>query len=285
MTRYQPGDTYRVSLDTTQPGDPPVRVDADAVTLTITQPDGTIEVHDLDSLPDPGPVMHSGLGAYYYDAAIAAGTTLYRWNAVGSDPFPWTVVEGDQVYAAALGLRLLSLDEAKDALKYRRNLDNGQDDDLINDLIDTVTGDIEGLCGPVLPRLVTEPLRSGGCLSVLRQWPVIELVSVDGDEDPAGGLAGVDLVDAEIGTYTSTVAGVLVYRAGRVLTPAGIRTGAREWIKHRWRGGTQRSAATPGAILTTDDYQARDDNPGSVTYGMPFEVADALRDYVQGRMA
>lgn len=288
MTRYQPGDTVRFVLDTTQPGPPAVRVDADTVALTVTDPDGVAHDYAIGT-----GVVHSGLGAYYHDHTLiaTAGTTTYRWNAVGTDPFPWTVVEGDQVYARPPGARLLSLDEAKAAMKYKPSSDTGADDDLIEDLIDTVTERIEAVCGPVIPRNVTDTIITGyRQYSTLRQWPVISLVSLDGDDDPDGALASITLLNSgEVGEYRTLYGnypwggGQLVYRVGRDPVPAGIRDAAREWIKHRVRGGIQRSAASPGTIMTTDDYQARDDSLGS-THGIPLEVVDSLRPYLRPGM-
>lgn len=295
MTRYEPDDTYRVSLDTTQNQDGTlVRVDADTVTLVITHPDGTTETH---ALTGPEPVIRFAIGSYYYDATIAAaGTTMYRWNAVGSDPSPWTVVESSQVYAATAGPRLLSLDEAKDALSFRAATDDGSKDDALNDLIDEITGKVESITGPVLPRTVTERVMVlsdwRGRYLLLRQWPVIDLVSFDGDDDPAGAVAAFTIDDPQIGKVRlSSLAigaypegqGMLTYRAGRVPTPPPIRSATREWIKHRWRGSQQRSAATPGSIMTTDDYQARNPEQGP-TYGIPLEVADDLRPYARPGM-
>lgn len=304
MTRYQPGDTYRVSLDTTQPGPPLVRVDADTVTLTITHPNGTTTIAKHPHVDTFADVIHSGLGAYYFDTEIqAAGTTLYRWNAVGTNPDTtgWTVVEGDQVYAMEPGPRLLSLDEAKEALRYRPSSDTGRDDDAINDLIDEITQKIESIVGPVLPRTVTERITVladwQSRYALLSQWPLIDLVSFDGDDDPDGAVAaftiepaaGIDpnigrirLSSGAVGSYPYGQ-GMLTYRAGRVPTPAAIRAAGREWIKHRWRGSQQRSGANPGQILTTDDYQARNPEPGP-TYGIPLEVADDLRPFARPGM-
>jgi hypothetical protein len=274
-TRYDIGDTYQLTLDTTQKtATVPVHVDAVTVSVTITAPDGTPTTGTLAGAE----VVRTGLGAYIYEGTVAQlGTYTYVWTAAGVlAGKPWTVVEASQFYVNSPGLRIISLAEAKKALRYPAT-DNGDDDDEIADMVDAATATIESLTGPMIPRVVTQKLTTK--CGVLQQWPVLGLVTLDGGVDTSA-VTFTDDEARDIGVYESTltVPAVLVYRVGRTPTPPVIRQAARELIRHRWQGGRQRPAQVPGTILTANDYDARSDKAGT-EYGIPFALLDQLRDF------
>lgn len=274
-TGYDIGDTYQLTLDTTQQtATAPVHVDAVTVTVTITAPDDTTTTGSLAG----GQVIRTGLGAYIYENTVTQlGTYRYVWTAAGVlASRPWTVVETSQFYVRSPGLRIISLAEAKKALRYPAgNL--GADDDEISDMIDAATEVIESFCGPMIPRVVTEKLTTQN--GVLRQWPVLGLVTLDGNVDTSA-VTFPDDAARQIGQYESTLAApaVLAYRVGRSPTPPVVRQGGRELVRYWWQGGRQRSMATPGNILTPNDYNARSDSQGQ-DYGLPYAFLDKLRDY------
>lgn len=289
---YNVGNTVRLALDTTQPGTPPVRADADSITLTITNPDDTT-VTAVYPGPGTNVITRSGAGAYYFDAtAVAVGTTIYQWNAVGTDPTPWTVVRADQFNTDDLAPRLISLTEAKRVLGYGPD-DDGSDDDELLDMIDSVTSSLEQHCGPIIPRVVTQTLWGwvvGGARIVARQWPIITLIDLDGD--PAG-VAGWTFDNEEGGIITvpaaatGTTNSVLRLKVGRQPFTPCLRDGGKELLKYRWRGGRQRSMATPGNMFTPDDYDAR---PTAADMGggyepVPLAVLEIIGDELIAKVA
>lgn len=273
-TRYDIGDTYQLLLDTTQPTVPPTRVDAATVTVNVTAPDGTVATGSLAG----GEVDHTGTGAYaYQNVTTQLGTYMYSWVATGTLlTKPWTVTESSQFTVAAPGLRLISLAEAKKALRYPDD-DAGADDDEISEMIDSVTATIESFTGPVVPRDVTQRIKAR--CGILQQWPVISLTTIDGNVDTSA-ITFDDPAAQNIGAYESTLTApvTLVYKVGRNPTPVVIRQAARELVRYWWQGSRQRSMMTPGTIRTTDDYSARSVTPGQ-EYGFPFAFLDKLRDF------
>lgn len=285
-TDYNAGDTYQLTLDTTRlVAGVPTHLDAVTVQVSITDPAGAVTVFTLAG----GGVVRTGIGAYVYQGVAAIpGTWLYVWTADGTaTDGPWTVVEEDQFTAKPTGERLLSLPELKLALRYPAS-DVGADDAELRDMIDSATDMIESFCGPMLPRAVTETITSTrGRVTTLRNWPVLSLTTLDGvspvpvdqtTATTAGTNGWVTVLDTTIGTYTSTVGGVLVYQVGRKPTPPVVRQAARELLRGWWQGGRQRSGSVPGVYLTPDAYDARSIANGS-HYGMPYAVLDKLRPY------
>lgn len=52
--------------------------DPTTVTLTVTQPDGAVQIHAAD-------VVRDGVGAYHFDLAVTeAGEWRYRWQGAGA---------------------------------------------------------------------------------------------------------------------------------------------------------------------------------------------------------
>lgn len=285
-TDYNAGDTFQLTLDTTQlVGGTPVHLDADTVQVTVTDPTGVATPFTLAG----GAVVRTGIGAYVYQGvATMPGTWLYLWAAAGTYlTKPWTVVEEDQFSAKPTGERILSLPEVKATLRYPSN-DLGTDDAELRDMIDSAADMIESFCGPMVPRAVTETITAtAGRLVTLKHWPVLSFTSlngvspvpVDSATASSAGVSGwLTIDDPGIGTYTSTIGGVLIYQVGRRPTPPVVRQAARELIRGWWQGGRQRSAAATGTYLTPDDYDARAIAMGS-HYGMPYAVLDKLRPY------
>lgn len=270
-TGYDDGDTVLLSLAVDRDVDgTPTPTDATTVTITITNPDGTITTGSLAG----GQVEHPGIGAYTYRFAAIAGTMLYRWSAAGTaDSKPFVVNEQDQIYVRAAGQRIISLAEAKKALRYPAT-DLGRDDDEIRDMIDSATAELEKYCGPIVPRTVTQTFypEPGRYKIALAFFPVLELLDVDGD--PAA-VADVTADENGIIATTPNFSGVLTYRVGRIPVPPVLRDAAKELVRYWWQGSRQRSAGAPGVRLDPDDYNARSDTPGP-TYGMPYAVLDKI---------
>lgn len=287
---YAVGDTVRLFLDTTQPGPPPVRADADEITLTITNPDDTTVTAVFPGPAGPGQqlITRTGAGAYIFDATAAGvGITRYHWNAVGTDPTPWTVVKNDQFNTDDWAIRLLSLKDAKNALKYPAS-DNGDDDDELNDMIDSITSSLEQHCGPIIPRNVSFAMPAlrkldGRLCFTPPIWPLISITALDGD---AAAVASW-VIDNNMGVVwlpagtTWTIGAILDVRAGRQPFPPCLRDGGKELLKYRWRGGRQRSTMNPGSIRTPDDFDARPATGGGVSIEpMPMSVLEIIGDEV-----
>lgn len=220
-----------------------VLANASAVSLTITQPDGTFAV---PSVTNPSP------GVYLCDyPPVMPGPHLVRWVASGtnasgfSDTFD--VREATPPY-------IVSLVDAKQFL----NITSTANDEELRSFVEAATQMVENVVGPVLLRPVTEVHTRPGQVLVLKQPPAIALVSVTAiqtsgvftrtqvydvsllDLDPDTGIVrrldGLPLGCRRAGLPPSPLR--VGYTAGRRMVPGSITMAARVVINHLW--ATQR---------------------------------------------
>jgi len=202
---------------------------AGLMAVTVTLPDGTADIES--------PVVPTSTGVYAYDyATTQAGRHAVRWVATGINAGAYT--DSFDVREASPPA-ILSLADAKKHLSKTGT----SDDDEIRSWVESITAGIEGLCGPVIVRTVTE--RHDGRrvpLIALRHTPVLTVSSV------AAILTGgttYTVSDLDVDTVTGVVqrkdAGTLTgplrvtYTAGRRIVPAAMSSAARIILQHLWR--------------------------------------------------
>lgn len=241
---------------------------AGAMALTITLPDGTTS--------SVSPVSPASTGIYTYDYSTAqAGRHTVRWVATGVNAGAYTD-SFDVREAAPPGI--LSLADAKRHL----NLTATTDDDEVRGWIEAVTAGIEGLCGPVVVRTVTEQhdVRYTRLLA-LRQTPVLALTSVEpvltgGTSYTVGDLV-VDSVTGIVRRLNgSSFLGPLevTYTAGRRIVPAAMTAAARIILQHLWR--TQQGPGRPQ--LGTGDFDVSEPIAGW-GYAVPNRALQLLEPH------
>jgi hypothetical protein len=158
-------------------------------------------------------------------------------------------------------------------------------DALIRDLIESTTATVEYLIGPVVRQTVSEVHDGGRNRMVLRQAPVIAVVSIVAVY-PSG--TDYDVADTDLDGATGvlrlltggTFAGPLrvTYTAGMVVTPAAVRDAGRIVLKHLWRikNGTD---GLPG-VGPMGDY-GESPVPGW-GYAVPNAALQLLHPYLRG---
>ncbi|MFB6423687.1 hypothetical protein ACFCXC_18365 [Streptomyces microflavus] len=223
------GSTVRLAADCRNPGG--TLTTAESATAAVTLPDGSLT---LPATAETAP----GTGRYQADFV----TTL-----PGRHTVRWTFTGPADAYTDSFDVRdaspptILSLAQARAHLKLPANQTDR--DDEIRDWTESITRGIEGMCGPVIVRTVSERHQERSARTiVLGSTPVIELVSVttigqspityavDGlDLDPGTGL--VRRLDG--GGFTGP--SLWVYRAGRPIVTANIRSAAKIILQHLWR--------------------------------------------------
>jgi hypothetical protein len=222
----------------------------DAVTLTVTLPDGST------ATPTPTVVSTGVYEAYF--PTTQAGRHTYRWVATGT-PGPGVGVgagiDSFDVEASLAGT-ILSMADCRETLNLAAT--NTSYDTRIRAYNSAITGVVEKLCGPVVVRTVTERyLESGEAeIIMLRKVPVYQpstqpypIISIT----PVltyGLVYDLSLltVDPLLGTLRHE-AGLpfwngpydITYMAGRPIVPDNIMTACRIILRHLWaleRGGT-----------------------------------------------
>lgn len=220
------GDTVRLTASSKDPGG--TLTTAASAVLTVTLPDGTAVT---PAVPAP-----ASAGQYVVDyVTVQAGRHSVRW--VFTTP--------TNAYTDSFDVReatppaILSLADAKRHLSKTSTTD----DDEIRSWVESITAGIEGLCGPVIVRTVTE--RHDGRrvpLIALRQTPVLSVTSVvpilTGGTTYAVSDLDVDLVTGVVqrldgGTLTGPLR--VTYQAGRRIVPAAMSSAARIILQHLWR--------------------------------------------------
>ncbi|MEU0393813.1 hypothetical protein ABZ208_13720 [Streptomyces sp. NPDC006208] len=241
---------------------------AGAMALSLALPDGTTTT--------VSPVAPTSTGLYAYDyATVQAGRHTVRWVATGVNAGAYTD-SFDVREAAPPGI--LSLADAKKHL----NKTGTTDDDEIRGWVESITAGIEGLCGPVIVRAVTER-HEGRRVSMicLRQTPVLSLTSVVAILDSGADYTVGDLdVDAVTGVVQRLDGGTLTgplrvtYTAGRRIVPAAISSAARIILQHLWR--TQQGPGRPQ--LGTGDFDVTEPVVG-FGYAIPNRALQLLEPY------
>lgn len=272
---YDLGDTAQFDLAlTVKVGNTVVPIEADEVTLTITDPLG------VESSATP--IIHTpGQNTYAFRKVVdQIGTWQARWLATGDyNGQPYTQSEPNQLFVRPDGPRIVSLAEVKAALHISSNTYDGR----LRGMIDAAAENIELYTGPVLPRTITRAwpngfLRAGWYL--LGEWPVARIVSHNGAPTTAEDLA----LTGEGWVMLPADTTELVWIAGREPVPQTLREAALELVMHWWQGSSQFSMASPAQVLPSDDYDARSTLPGQ-SYGMPYRVLDKIRPYMRVRVA
>lgn len=222
---YDLGATARLTAECRDPGG--TLTTAGGVTATVTLPDGTTA--------NPA-ASETSTGLYRADyPTVQAGRHVIRW--VFTSPADAYTDSFDVREAAPPGI--LSLADAKTYLKKTST----SDDDEIRSFIESITAGIEGMCGPVVVRSVTERVDVRRARSVaLRAVPALELVSVTA---LLTGGTGYDTDDLDLDPGTGIVrrldGGMLegpllfVYRVGRLVVPAALTSAARIILRHLWQ--------------------------------------------------
>lgn len=255
---YDVGEAVPLRFETRTNGVP---ADADAVTLTVTLPDGTTATPT---------VANPETGVYAVDyPATAAGRHTVRWTATGS---AYTDVFNVRDQAS---LALISLA----ALKGQVNMDSTTDDRELRTVIGAATGVIERhLRQVVARRAVSELVRASRPVwaVALRKTPVINLSAVASLD----GLATWDVddlaVDAETGIVTvlrgPALCGQLRFNftAGMAVVPGHILEAAEIIAAHLWE--TQRMGLTRDPRAAVDEYLT----PSGQGYALPNRAIELL---------
>ncbi|MFG3426140.1 hypothetical protein [Streptomyces californicus] len=257
------GSTVRLAADCRDPGG--TLTTAATATATITRPDGTTATPTAAETPP-------GTGRYQAD---------YVTTLPGRHTVRWTFTGPADAYTDSFDVRdaapptILSLAQARSHLKLPAAQTDR--DDEIRDWTESITRGIEGMCGPVIVRTVTERHRRNRAPTlVLRHTPVIEVVSWSA----AGGTPGpVDTLDVDPGTGlvcrldggVFTGAMLWVYRAGRPVVPANIRAAAKLIVQHLWR--TTQGPGRPQ--LGGGDFDVSEPIPG-FGYAIPNRALQLL---------
>jgi hypothetical protein len=262
-----------VSLVTTATDTAGAAVDPVTVELFILLPDGT------EAGPftwEAGQVVKEAVGRFSYRyLTTQPGQHIARWEtaiptAVDEEPFD---VEPRWREAG-----IVSLADVKSHLKKR--VTDTADDAKLQEFIGAATDLIEDRMGRVVPVTITEDVFSRGDTIVLRERPVIEIVSVT--RYPGGTLLPAhDVTTLTRGWRLTSAEGVLetsgrfpgdmriVYRAGRQPVPRRFRMAGKELTAHLWR--TSQLNQEGGRPQAQGDTQV----PAS-SYALPYNVRQLL---------
>lgn len=255
-----------------------VAVNAAAVTLTITLPDGT------SSSPAP---TNPSTGRYEYDyTSTQAGRHIVRWVATN----PNTAYTDAFDVREAATQAIISVADAKKALKVAAT-DTTYDEELRN-FVDAVTDVVEDIVGSVVRRTVTET-HSGpraGSRLLLRRRPIVAITSVT----ESGTLLGAsDYSLSDGGVLTRSAAFwplrwqwgvdniVVVYVVARAVVPPSILEGARELVRINFRPqqGGNYSPYDEGAA---DDYGTPEAGTWRLGFFIPNRVMQMLKPHERG---
>lgn len=240
------------------------------VTVTITLPDGVTTVTPLVSNPSAGVYQ-----ADYVPTASGRHAVLWVATGVMASAYP----DSFDVRPATPDY-LISLADAKQYL----NILTTTNDEELRGFIEAATQVVENIVGPVVVKTITETHTRPGQVLVLRQPPILSVVSVT--SVLATGLSydvTAVVVDPETGILQRADGAPLgfrrpmplrvVYRAGRPVVPASITLAAKVIVDHLWetqRGHTQGVRPTPGTGRTQKKGLQSD---------VPFRAKELLTPY------
>lgn len=256
--------TARLTAECRDPGG--TLTTAGGVTVTVTLPDGTTASPTASE---------SGTGQYRVD---------YPTSQAGRHVIRWQFTSPADAYTDSFDVReatppgILSLADAKQYLR----LTSTTEDDELRSWIESITAGIEGTCGPVIVRTVTERVDFRRASTIaLRANPVIELVSV---ASLLSGDSGYDTGELDVDPGTGVVrrldggmlVGPLVFttRVGRLVVPASLTAAARIILRHLWqtRQGPQRPQ------LGTGDFDVNEPAQG-FGYAIPNRALQLMEPY------
>lgn len=241
---------------------------ATTASLTITLPDGTTTSPAVTNPP-------AQTGKYTLDyTSVQAGRHSVRW-VFTTPAFAYT--DSFDVRESTPPA-ILSLDDAKKHL----NKTTTTDDDEIRSWVESITAGIEGLCGPVVVRTVTERHDGRRVPRIcLRQTPILSVTSVVAILTGGTTYTVADLdVDTTTGVVQRLDGGTLTgplrvtYTAGRRIVPAAMTSAARIILQHLWR--TQQGPGRPQ--LGTGDFDVTEPIQG-FGYAIPNRALQLLEPF------
>jgi hypothetical protein len=266
---YQLGEVVPLSVTITgEDGNP---ANADAVSLTVTLPDGATDI--------TSDIAPTSTGVYDHNySTTQAGVHQVRWVATGLNS---SAFEDAFSVTPTAGLNFISLAEAKKHLN--KDLAKTTDDAELLEFVTAACSKIVDLIGPVAPVTVVEtvPCRAPLQVIVLEQHPVISVTSVTAD--------GTTVPEADFGTGVSGWVldpgpGLLghsqrwpwgqvqvTYRAGRTALPGNIRLAALELTGHLWKQSQLNNGGGRPQITGDDPVMM----PG-LAYALPLRVRELL---------
>ncbi|MBL3669051.1 hypothetical protein JL475_24270 [Streptomyces sp. M2CJ-2] len=249
-------------------------VTADAVTVTVTLPDGTTAT--------PPASEATPVGTYHADyVTTVPGRHTVRWQFTGPAHAYTDVLDVRPEQTPAI----LSLRDAKEHLNL--SLTDTREDDELRFWNNATTTAVEYFTGPVVVRTVTEDHAVGMVEALaLRRAPVLEVTAVEPLRD--GGTSydpdGLN-VNSPAGIATRKGGGLLhgplrvTYRAGRPIVAENISGAARIILQHLWT--TQRRSRSGGLPGARDDYSVTEPIPG-LGYAIPHRAKQMLNPDDQG---
>ena len=226
---------------------------AGTVTLTVLQPDGTTA--------GPFTVSPTITGSYQYlFVSTQAGRHLGEWSATGSN------AGGEpQAFYVQPVAPLITVGEIRSHLSIQTT----NDDDELASFISASIPILEGICGPIYPRVITGESHDGGQVHLFTDFaPIISVSSltemvgytqftltnqnigsatdnygytVDDAREGRITRRGVGSVAIPFGfgvhAGTNTIRGsvLITYTAGRANPSENVRLAAKELIRYLWR--------------------------------------------------
>jgi hypothetical protein len=257
------GDVYRCSFDNYSPDG--ALVNADTMTLTITQPDDTLVTRTIEP---------ASTGRYLFDFTTAiAGRHRVNWLGTGTNPGAdadvFDVLPGNPGY-------IISLADAKKQLNSKTEVN----DDELRDFIAATTAIIEEIRGEaVARRTFTDEREICTGRFPLTHTPVVSLTSVatvDGfitwdvsrlHVSPAGVVAPNPYVNTGLLELKGWIR--VVYTAGYQIIPPNIGMAARVILQHLWK--TQRPGMGAPSRSALDDAVVTGSG-----YAIPYSARDLL---------
>lgn len=242
------GDVVRLTWTNKSPAGAPVN--ADAVTLTITLPDGT-----TTNLSPTNPPATTGQYLYDYQT-VQPGRHLLRWVGTGTNPGAHTDMFDVR---PAWPAYIVGLADAK----LQLNMTTSTDDEELRFYLEAATDVVEDILGrAVIRRTFTEEHTAWG--EFMLNWtPVVSLASVATvDGTTTWNVADLHVSKAGVVSAKAGVTAVegditVTYTAGETVVRSNWSLAARIIIQHIWdtQRGSQGGAhpaglETPGAGFT-----------------------------------
>jgi hypothetical protein len=245
-------------------------VNASAITLTITLPDGSATTPPVTNPP-------AITGQYSAD---------YTTTQAGLHKAAWVTTSPGSAATDYFNVRdfasVVSLAEAKAHLSAGSVASWTIDDDELRNFLAAVTEVIESKAGPCVRRTIVQRISgSAGCQLVLSQAPVISVATVQSVWTGGPGWTGSNLIlDADAGIVTTQLGAIpfyygpwdVTYTAGRTIVPERILHAAKELLRHLWESQRGQLAAPilgGGETFTTSTGWA---------FSIPNRVTELLAD-------
>jgi len=223
-----------------------------AVTLNITQPDGT-------SAPAPT-VQGSAPSVSALFVPAMPGRYLIRWTGTGVDAGSYSDVL--DVWPADPRF-IIGLDDARAALNWTGTHTAADIEDL-RLYIAAATPVIEDIVGPVIPGMFTQTNDGGGWAVPLYQKPtqIVSVTELGAPLDPtayftdyAAGIVYAGRPQATRRFMPGYQSVVIQYEAGAQLVAPNVRLATRELLRHWWQIGKQSTGSrAPGWDQTAEVY-------------------------------